>query len=335
MFNIYNRRYTGSKYKLQDWIFSLVQENCQGTSFADLFAGTGIITARFLPTFQHLILNDLLTSNWIIYKGFFEPLPFRNSVLEDFCQLFQKYGGEDLPDNYVSKSYGNRFFNVLDARVIGNIRERIETSKTKLWEKEYYILLASLLYSVDRIANTVGHYDAYIRNKLLTPSFQFELIKPFNTIGKNIEIYKEDANNMAKSIEADICYIDPPYNSRQYSRFYHVLENIAEWKKPKLFGVACKPAPQNMSEYCRVKAPHAFSKLIGDLRTHYIIVSYNNTYNSQSSSSRNKITLEEIKDILSSKGIVTEYHTKHSYFNAGKTHFANHQELLFITRVTR
>ena len=30
--------------------------------------------------------------------------------------------------------------------------------------KEYAILITSLLYAMDRIANTVGHYDAYRKN---------------------------------------------------------------------------------------------------------------------------------------------------------------------------
>jgi len=56
-------------------------------------------------------------------------------------------------------------------------------------------------------------------------------------------------------------YIDPPYNSRQYSRFYHVLETLIKWDKPKLYGVALKPEPENMSDYCRNNARHKFSEL--------------------------------------------------------------------------
>ena len=52
---------------------------------------------------------------------------------------------------------------------------------------------------------------------------------------KDVSIFNQDANILAKKIKADIVYIDPPYNSRQYSRFYHVLENITKWEKPKLY----------------------------------------------------------------------------------------------------
>ena len=40
-FNISNRRYLGNKYKLLDWIKSIVNENCTDVqSFFDVFSGT-------------------------------------------------------------------------------------------------------------------------------------------------------------------------------------------------------------------------------------------------------------------------------------------------------
>jgi len=41
-----NRRYIGNKYKLADWIFSILEKECSGNSFMDIFAGTGIIGDR-------------------------------------------------------------------------------------------------------------------------------------------------------------------------------------------------------------------------------------------------------------------------------------------------
>ena len=69
-----------------------------------------------------------------------------------------------------------------------------------------------------------------------------------------------DANQLVRKVKADIAFIDPPYNSRQYSRFYHILENIVQWKKPKLEGTALKPQAENMSEYCRSDAPRSICR---------------------------------------------------------------------------
>ena len=35
-YQIWNRRYTGSKYKLAEWISGLIAEHCSGTSFCDI-----------------------------------------------------------------------------------------------------------------------------------------------------------------------------------------------------------------------------------------------------------------------------------------------------------
>lgn len=114
-----------------------------------------------------------------------------------------------------------------------------------------------------------------------------------------------------------------------------MLENIASWKKPELYGVALKPKPENMSEYCRATALDAFTALINDLKCKYILVSYNNTYASKSSSSLNKMTLENIKQVLASKGKLSCFEKSHQFFNAGKTSFSDHKEMLFLVEVNK
>ncbi len=137
---------------------------------------------------------------------------------------------------------------------------------------------------------------------------------------------------MAKKISADVVYIDPPYNSRQYSRFYHVLETLTKWDKPKLFGIALKPEPENMSDYCRSNAKDKLAELVKDLDAKYLVVSYNNTYDSKSNSSRNKITLQEIERILQQKGPTKVFEKNYRHFNAGNTNFNNHKEYIFVTK---
>ena len=331
VYNIWNRRYTGSKYKLADWIFDIIDQNCSGESFCDIFAGTGVIAQRAISKMRTVIINDFLFSNEIIYKAFFLQEEFDDKKIQEYKNLFQSYNPCYITENYVSQNYGNKFFSLNDALIIGEIREKIEEAK-ELNEKERAILIASLLYSVDKIANTVGHYEAYIKGNELQDRFKFDLIEPYKTNTK-IVICREDANVLAKKIKSDIVYIDPPYSSRQYSRFYHVLENLTTWRKPQLYGTALKPMPENMSEYCRNTAEQAFSALINDLNCKYIVVSYNNTYNSKSSSSKNKMTLENIKQILSAKGKLTCFEKPYPFFNAGKTELADHKEFIFLVEV--
>ncbi len=332
MYNISNRRYTGSKYKLLDWIEELVLENCEGEIFFDVFAGTGVVSAHMSKHYKKIIMNDFLYSNEIIYKAFFGSGEYDETVIEKYREQFQKINPNRLKDNYFSQNFGGKYFSNNDAKLIGKIREEIKKLKRRLSDREYCILLASLVYSMDKVANTVGHYDAYRKINNIEDRFVYELINPEKSSEK-FSIYRKDANKLVRKVKADIAFIDPPYNSRQYSRFYHVLENVVQWKKPQLEGAALKPQAENMSEYCRSSAPEVFADLIKHIDVKYIVVTYNNTYNSKSSSSKNKITLEEIKDILSSKGQTTIYEKKHQCFNAGKTEFDDHKEFVFITKV--
>ena len=186
---------------------------------------------------------------------------------------------------------------------------------------------------MDKIANTVGHYDAYFKREFVEGNFFMRPIDPITT--KEVDIFREDANELAKKIQTDVVYIDPPYNSRQYSRFYHVLETVVKWDKPVLHGVALKPDPENMSDYCRVEAKDRLAELVSHIDARYLVVSYNNTYDSKSSSSQNKITLGEIKDILNTRGKTKIFEKNHRHFNAGNTNFRNHKEYLFVTHAGR
>lgn len=333
MFDIWNRRYTGSKYKLSSWIYELIAENCKGNSFCDIFAGTGIISYTMLNHMKKIYINDFLYSNEIIYKAFFYQSSYDKKLISSYCSQFQSLSVDNIDDNYVSDNFGGKFFSFADAKKIGYIREVLEQDRSKLSEKEFAILTASLLYSADKVANTVGHYDAYIKGRKIPDAFQFDLISPYNAKKSHIFISRQDSNVLAKSLKCDIVYIDPPYNSRQYSRFYHILENITCWKKPELHGVALKPKPENMSDYCRSSAKNAFKGLVDSLDCKYIVVSYNNTYKSKSSSSKNKMTLEDIEATLLARGDIQRFEMSHNFFNAGKTNFDNHKELIFIVKV--
>jgi adenine-specific DNA-methyltransferase len=328
-FQLQNRRYIGSKYKLIEWIFSILDKECDGDSFTDIFAGTGIVSAVAAKHFKKVVLNDFLYSNYAIYQAFFSDNAWNTNKINNIILNYNNINGEDLEENYFSQNFGGKYFSINSAKIIGFIRENIEENKNKLTGREYYILLSSLLYSVDKIANTVGHYDAYFKKDFVKDTFFMRPIDPIKV--KEVDIFREDANLLAKKIKTDVVYIDPPYNSRQYSRFYHVLETLTKWDKPKLLGVALKPDPENMSDYCRRSAKDKFTELVNNIKAKYLVVSYNNTYNSKSNSSKNKITLKEIKTILSQKGKTKVFEKKYRYFNAGNTNFSGHKEYLFVT----
>ncbi len=328
---LHNRRYIGNKHKLIEWIFSIINKECSGNSFADIFAGTGVVSAVATKHFKKVLLNDFLHSNYAIYRAFFGKEAWNKNKIDSIIKSYNNIYSSDLEDNYFSKNFGGKFFSNNSAKIIGFIRENIEENKKNLKEREYFMLIASLLYTADKIANTVGHFDAYFKKDFINDSFFMKPIDPI--VAGEISIFQEDTNVLAKKIKADVVYIDPPYNSRQYSRFYHVLETLTKWDKPRLHGVALKPDPENMSDYCRVNAKEKFAELVRDIDAQFLVVSYNNTYDSKSNSSKNKITLQEIEKILQKKGSTKVFEKKYRHFNAGNTNFNNHKEYLFVTKV--
>jgi adenine-specific DNA-methyltransferase len=331
-FNIESRRYIGSKAKLTNWIIDTVkQETVNSKVFLDIFAGTASVAKAASNHFDTVIINDILISNHFIYKAFFEPGEWDRNKLENILNTYNELNEVDITENYFSENFGDKFFEYRVSKIIGHIRQDLENRKDGLTDKEYSILITTLIYNIDRIANTVGHFDAYIKKPIKNTLLKLKLIEPTDFSG--IKIYRQNANELARKIKADIAYIDPPYNSRQYSRFYHLYETLVKWDKPKLHGVALKPEPENMSVYCTVGAKNALKDLVENLDVKYFAVSYNNTYNSKSHSSENKIKLEEIESILNLRGKTKVFECSHKFFNAGKTEFNNHKELLFITKV--
>lgn len=331
-YKLESRRYIGCKAKLTDWIFDVLQKQTHNVhSFCDIFAGTGSVSNKAIHLYNNVIMNDFLYSNNIMYKAFFGIGTWDKNKLYNILDAFNGINPDDISDNYFSINYGGKYFDENSAKLIGHIRNVIEDIKPTLTEKEYCILLASLIYSIDKIANTLGHFDAYIKKEIKPKKFIMRLIDAQCVSG--VKIYQEDANTLARNIHTDVLYMDPPYNSRQYSRFYHVYEVLVKWDKPQLSGTARKPKPEHMSDYCRVKALDTFVDLIAHADCKYIVVSYNNTYKSKSSSSQNKIRLEQIKEVLDKCGKTLIFTHSYNPFNAGKTEFDDHKEFLFITEV--
>jgi len=327
-FDISNRRYIGSKATLAAWIMDSIPSRFLGGVFFDAFAGTGAVSNAASQHFSKIILNDLLYSNEVIYKAFFGSGRINRAALDELT-LFAKKPSKK--ENYFSLNFGGKYFTPEDARAIGAIRQEIDKRFPDDGDRTRHVALASLLYSADRSAITVGHYEAFLKNGRAR-AFNFELIEPKKISSK---IFRQDANAVARKISADVAYLDPPYNSRQYSRFYHVLETLTKWDDPELFGVALKPAPENISDYCKTAAPASLADLVENLDAKFILISYNNTYKSKSNSSQNKITLEQIEEISRLKGKTKILEMPHKHFNAGNTKFDYHREFLFAIEVKK
>lgn len=327
---INNRRYLGNKYKLLDFISDTVNTNTVGVkTVADIFAGTGSVASAF--TDKTIITNDILYSNYISHICWFGTQPYSEEKIINYVCAYNFVNIEE--ENYMTENFSDTYFSHKDCCKIGFIRQNIEDeyNANKLNERERAILITSLIYAMDKIANTCGHYDAYRKGVAFLEHLYLSVPKPPIMLSKNNACYNMDANELVKKIVPDLVYIDPPYNSRQYCDTYHLLENVARWEKPTVKGVARKMDRTKLkSNYCTINAPTAFDTLVKDIHSKYILLSYNNMATKGNGRSNAKISDEDIMKSLSQKGEVRVFSMEHRAFSAGKSSIKDNKERLFL-----
>jgi len=332
-FELQNRRYLGNKYKLLGFIEDIISEKCgKINSVCDIFAGTGVVGERFNNTEIKIISNDFLAANYVCLQAFLGTSKDIQENISRKIEHLNKLNAEE--ENYFSKHFGGTYFSEENAKKIGKIREEIERISEN--DNEKNILICSLLYAMDKVANTVGHYDAFRKEldmlqpiKLLVPSID-------HSNNKNNEIFNEDANALIRKIACDVLYIDPPYNSRQYSDAYHLMENLTKWEKPEVVGVAKKMDRSNIkSAYCLKNATQAFEDLINNADCKHILLSYNNTGDSKDGRSNARMSDRDILRILKNKGDVEIFEKDYKAFTTGRSNGDNNAERIFYCKVTK
>ena len=337
-FNISSRRYLGNKYKLLDWIKGIVNDNCTNVqSFFDVFSGTGSVASAFID--KRLVVCDLMKSNYYAALCWFSP---ENIDRDKLIKIIEEYNSLDTTheDNYMSQNFSETYFDKKTCQKIGYIRDDIEKKLIDgaVNKREHACIITSLFYAMDRISHTCGHYDSYIRDGKYEGVLELRMPDNDYQLNSDNHIYCANSNDIAELEEVDIAYLDPPYNSRQYCDAYHLLENVALWTKPEVYGVARKMDRTDMkSKYCKsIQAAIALEDLVRKLRCRYILFSYNNNGKKLQCRSNAKLTDEEIIRILSIRGEVQIFTTEYKGFEAGyEAKNKDNQERLFLCSVNK
>ncbi len=316
--------YIGSKYKLSDFISSsvksIVGEDLSDKIFCDLFAGTGVVGRNFKKEVKKVISNDMEFYSYVLNKNYIENHEFLDN--EIYIKELNETNGEEgfIFNEYSENGRANRlYFSEHNGKKIDAIRTKIEFWKTekKISSALYYFLLASLLESADKVANTASVYGAFL--KKIKKTAQKELIlEPaiFEINSHSHEVYNEDSNLLIKKIEGDILYLDPPYNAREYGANYHLLNTIAKYDN---FTPKGKTGLRDYSKsaFCKKKeVEKSFDDLIKNANFKYIFLSYNN---------EGIMSSETIKKILSNYGKYDLLTTEYQRFRADKKENRNHK----------
>jgi adenine-specific DNA-methyltransferase len=331
-------RYLGNKKSLLHFIDEVldghkaVSRRDAPLCVCDPFTGTTSVARHLKRREWRVISGDIMAYSYALqhaYIGLNESPPFGGLVAAGALDpdLYKTVPLQwaishlnNLPgvEGYFYRTYspaggdGRRFFTAGNALRIDAIRQEINGWWDKGWlaEPERYVLVAALIEAVSKTANVAGTYAAYLKH--WDPRAHKPLMLAVPQVVHSAQEHSvnlSDANELARGQECDLLYVDPPYNSRQYSTNYHLLETLALGDEPETKGVAgLRVNNEKRSPYCKSgKAEESLAELVGESKARWILVSYN---------SEGIIPHERIVEILAQRGNVEVYDCEYRRFRS-------------------
>lgn len=283
-------RYYGGKGKLLTFIERAISdlEMPDKPVAIDLFSGTSVVGRFLKQSGYRVIANDYLyfckclaTARVVLNS---EPT-FTNLGFDPIKMLNQLPGEHGFfSENYSPIGICKRqYFTGTNALKIDAIRKQIESwrvsKEVNTLEVEY--LLASLLEAMNLTSNVSGTYAAFLKTWDPRAMNNLVLNHPVTTSGADdCEAYNEDANLVISKLHGDLLYLDPPYNQRQYSSNYFLLDVVARgWfdTKPEVRGVTgMRDNSSYRSAFClKAEALSHLEDLTSSTTCRYVLLSYN------------------------------------------------------------
>jgi adenine-specific DNA-methyltransferase len=269
-------RYFGSKVSTVADVYSLISQRVPSGTLCDPFGGIATVGSYFKARGYRVWTGDILTaahyfqiarvelSRTPSFRKLREALNLKSRI--DVIDLLNR---EKPKDGWFTREFSEKrlFFTRDNARRIDACRLRIsQWSRFRLISRnEKAILLASLINSMDRVANTAGTYYAYLKSwhrKAMLP-FRFELL-PCTYGDPNCHCFLGEARDLVAQRAFDILYLDLPYNERCYTKYYHLPETLALEETPKANGMSGIPDnPRVISDFNKQdKAKTALEELL-------------------------------------------------------------------------
>ncbi|MCA1427870.1 DNA adenine methylase [Bradyrhizobium sp. NBAIM16] len=160
----------------------------------------------------------------------------------DWCEA-----AEDVP---LTNAYGGHYFSARQAVWIDGLRATAPRGSAR------DVALASLIGAASFCAASPGHtaqpfQPTRTAKRFLAEAWSRDLVQRTRLnldalctlVSKQAgEAVQRDANLVAANLtEKDLAFLDPPYSGVHYSRFYHVLESVANGRAGQVSGVGRYP----------------------------------------------------------------------------------------------
>jgi adenine-specific DNA-methyltransferase len=305
-------RYIGNKTKLLGFLADvLTQVGIAPGRAHDAFAGTASVARSLKASGWRVESSDVMTYSYVFQRAYvvarhgpdarrvaagdadlrralrartFAPVARDGlSVLAEYLSTWVEPERGFISQHFSAAS-GRMYFTDENARRIDGARHALHrwSEAGLVSEDAYYLLLAAIIEAADRVANTAGIYAAYIKKwqPNATKTFRMQPARPASRAGGS-RAHREDATAVARKVgRVDLLYVDPPYNARQYSGYYHIPEIIAKgWfgDLPVVRGKTGLPVDRPPpSAWCnKAGAAMALDELLGATGARHVLVSYN------------------------------------------------------------
>jgi len=236
--NTHGVKYIGSKAALLNEIMDFVKEH-QGTgTFLDVFTGTTRVAQAFRAAGWTVASSDLSWAAEAYAHAFLirtaESGARIPALIEELRQVPPAAGW--LTQSYcdvVANGGVVRMWTPANGALADAMRETIATWKAskRITHHESMILVACLIFALDRVDSSVGVQQAYLKNWAARAKNPLELKDlPFpegprgsHNVGDALQIVYG---------ECDVAYVDPPYSPHSYATYYHIWDSITRWDKP-------------------------------------------------------------------------------------------------------
>lgn len=274
-------KYIGSKRALLRHILAAIGEIApEGATVADLFSGTARVGHALKGAGYRVIANDHNAYAAALARCYVQADRERwearvPAILADLARLPGRAG-------YFTETFcvRARFFQPRNGERVDAIREAIAAMGAE--PELEAVLLVALMEAADRVDSTAGLQMAYMKRWAPRAYNELELRMPAllpRPAAGACQALMGEAEDVAGAIEADVAYLDPPYNQHAYLANYHVWETLIRWDKPETYGVACKRVDvksRKSAFNARGAIGPALAATIAALRSPSLVVSFNN-----------------------------------------------------------
>lgn len=273
-------KYLGSKRTLLSVIGQVVDSLPDTCSVVDLFSGTSRVGHHLKGKGYRVHANDHNAYAAILARCYVQA--DRDSVLDDAERLIAELNGLPGVPGYFTETFceRSRFFQPRNGERVDSMRAAIAA---KGLEPELEaVLLVALMEAADRVDSTTGVQMAYLKQWAKRAHNDIKLrmpdVLPQARHGKG-SAHQLDAVEALGVLQADVAYLDPPYNQHKYLGNYHIWESLVLWDKPDVYGVACKriDCRSRASDFnFRGEAARAMQAVIDGAQCKYLVVSFSN-----------------------------------------------------------